>query len=421
MSLIITPQSEIDAYYASENVSQSDLKKLLKGINKFGEGDNIDNKSNVIIGKAVDMILTGETDEFKTSYYVSTVDKLPSDTVVGIINRVYDMLNEDYQQYLTKHIQVNESIIVHEEENLIVNNDDIFQKPLTPAEAIMPFPMFAKELLNNEDYIIAACEEVNYQARWGRDAKLKAIIEPGAEYFRDLCNAYGKKVIDSATHNTIQSIVMSLRTNPRTSKYFDRKLQENLENVTFIYQMPIYFEYRGIQCKALLDLVVVVRDEQGRIISVSPIDLKTMFGNTYDFLNNLKQFRYDIQAAWYSEGLISHYALERNVDVLTPFKFIVESNTNPGKPLVYMMSESLLKIGKSGRQPLKFIDTNFVGKGEKEEFIVHKAVKGFDDLIDMYLFHEENGWDLEAEIIDADNNETPLVLDWNGFVITETE
>lgn len=420
MGLIITPQNEIDAYYASKNLSQSDLKVLLKGISKFGEENNIDDKSNIIIGKAVDMILTGESNEFENSFYISTLEKLPSDTVMGIIKRVYDMLEEDYQEYLFKQIQVHEPIVVHKEENIIIDNDDIFKNPLTPAEK-MSFSMFANELLNNENYIIAACEEVNYQPRWGRDAKLKAIIEPGSEYFKDLCNAYGKRVIDSATNNTIQSIVMSLRTNPRTSEYFDRKLQKNLEDITFIYQMPIYFEYRDIQCKALLDLVIIVRDKEGKILSISPIDLKTMFGNTYDFLNNVKQFRYDIQAAWYSEALISHYALERNTDLLLPFKFIVESNTNPGKPLVYTMSESILKIGKSGRQPLKFIDTNFVGKGEKEEFIVHNKIKGFDDLIDIYLFHEENGWDLEAEIINADNDQTSLMLDWNGFVTNKKE
>ena len=251
------------------------------------------------------------------------------------------MLEEDYQNYLAQQMTVNDPVVVTEKENLVIDNDSIFEHPVTPAEAIKPFPMFAGQLLNNEDYIIAACEEANYQARWGREAKLKAIIEPGAEYFADLCKAYGKKVIDSTTNNTIQSIVMSLRTNPRTAKYFDRKLLESQENISFIFQMPIYFEYRGINCKALLDLVIVIRDEEGRILFVEGIDLKTMHGNTYDFLNNVKSFRYDIQGAWYSLALIHEYALHNTLDKLLPFKFIVESTTIQGKPLVYTLDKTL--------------------------------------------------------------------------------
>lgn len=419
MSLIITPQSEIEAYYASEAVSQSDLKNLLKGITK-PERANIDDKPYIIIGKAVDMLLTGEANEFANTFYVSKLEKTPSDAVMGIIKRVFDMLEEDYQKYIVENTIVNGVQIITEDDHIVVDNDTL---DATPAEqgSIMNFGQFAKELHNNEEYIIAACEEVSYQPRWGRDAKLKAIIEPGADYFIDLCNAFGKKVIDSTTHATIQNIVMSLRTNPRTSKYFDRNLQQGLENVTFIYQMPIYFEYRGLQCKALLDLVVVVRDENGRITLVESFDLKTMNGNTYDFINSVKSYRYDIQGAWYSLALTCEYALQGNSDLLSPFRFIVESTTNPGKPLVYTLSDSLLTIGKSGREPLKFINTDFVGQGAKEEFVVHNKIKGYDDLIDIYLYHEENGWDLEREIIESINNDTPLVLDWNGLVETETE
>lgn len=417
MSLIITSNEEIEAYYASSDLSQSELKKLLKGISNFKESsENIDDKPNIIIGKAVDMILTGNKDEFENTFYVSNIEKMPSEAIVGIIRRVYGMLEEDYDQYVAKQLTVNDPVVVTEENNLVVDNDSIFETPVTPAEAIMPFSMFAKQLLNNEDYIIAACEEVNYQARWGREAKLKAIIEPGAEYFADLCKAYGKKVIDSTTNNTIQSIVMSLRTNSRTAKYFDRKLFEAHENVTFIYQLPIHFEYRCINCKALLDLVVVVRDEEGRIILVEGIDLKTMHGNTYDFLNNIKSFRYDIQGAWYSLALTHEYALHNTPEKLAPFKFIVESTTFQGKPLVYTLDKTLLKIGKEGRPAFSYIDMAFVGEENKDVIVVSKAILGYDNLIDLYIFHEENGWDLEQEIIESDNNNTPLIVDWNGFV-----
>lgn len=415
MAVIITPQSEIDAYFASDDKSQSDFKKILKGIDNANQEYNIDDKPNILIGKGVDTILTGEEGEFEKTFYISQIESKPSDTIVDIVTKVFEMVSEDYQEYLAVTIPVVGAVqIKHEEECLIIDNDS-----LEPAiEEIVPNTIseFAPHLHTYEDYIMKVCEEINYQPRYGRDAKLKAVIEPGTEYFNDLCKSFGKKIIDNSMHNTIQSVVMSLRTNPRTSKYFDRNMQDKLDNVSFIYQMPIYFEYKGIKCKALLDLVVVVRDEEGRITLIEPIDLKTMFGNTYNFLQNCKKFRYDIQGAWYTLALMDFYALDDDNVVLKPFKFIVESTTFPGKPLVYEVDKSLLKIGKEGREPLNFVGMDFTSQQDKQEFVVQDRIKGYDELIDIYLYHEENGWDREKEILEADAEERPLLIDWNGFM-----
>ena len=160
---------------------------------------------------------------------------------------------------------------------------------------VTPFIEFVGDLRNHSSYILDACEKAEWQPRWGTEAKLKNIIEPGTEYFMDLCKAFGKRVISKSQANTINAIVASLENSPRTSGFFNRVFFEVLPNITIYYQFPIYLEYRGVQCKALLDMIIVERDTEERIISVTGIDLKTMNGNTYYFPSSIKARRYDIK------------------------------------------------------------------------------------------------------------------------------
>lgn len=410
MGVIITPQNEIDAYYASESLGQSKLKKLARGVDTFKIEEDLSSKPHIILGKAVDTILTGEEGEFEKAFYVSSLEKTPSDTVAGIILSVFNRVKEDYDNEVNSY-PVKDAVEVKDNGDHISIENDTLEFP----ELQKSFPEFAGYLYDWEAYILDACAEVNYQSRWGAEAKMKAICEPGTEYFQDLSKSFGKTIIDSTTYNKILSITSSLKTHWRTAKYFDRETQSEFENVTFIYQMPIYFNYKGVECKALLDLVVVVRDEQGKIISVEGIDLKTMSGNTTDFLSSIKSYRYDIQGAWYSAALIDYYALQNNLDVLKPFKFIVESTINPGKPLIYQMSETLLKIGKEGRPSYTVVDTSF-STSIPEQYVILPQIDGFDQLIDLFIYHTEKGWEVDKDIIEADEKNEHLIVDWNGII-----
>lgn len=418
MSLIITSEQEIKEYYASTDLSQSELKKLLKGIREFTkERESIDDKPHIIIGKAVDMILTGPKGEYEESFYVSKLEKKPTESVEKVVNFVYTNLLAEYDEYVAANMEVIQPQVADNGDFVVVNNDEIFDEDNEPASTIMTFAEYVGELNDHEGLILQGCNEIAYYTNRGAESRIKGILEPGAEYFKDLSNSFGKQVIDSSTDNTIQAIVMSLRTNPRTSKYFDREAISRLgDNVTVIYQMPIYFEYKGVACKALLDILVVVRDETGKVIHLEPVDLKTMNGDTITFPNNAISFRYDIQGAWYRLAISKYYGFDLESEVIAPFKFIVESSTIQGKPLMYEVSNELAKIGKEGRKPLCLVETNAPSFEVKTTFI-KPAIKGYDELIDLYLFHEENGWDLDKEIIEADNaGKSSLLFNWEGIV-----
>lgn len=397
----IAKKEEIVDYFNSPALGQSKLKKLLTGISNFHTEE--ESKANhFVIGSAVDCLLTGNPEDFEKIFYISTVSKKPSDTVVEILNLVHIMLLSDYAEYITvvDPIQFKE------------DHFEVVQDSLEEAPAKTSFSDFVGSLKNWETYILEACKIVDWNRTWGDAAKLKNIAtEDNEVYFLDLCKAYGKTILDTAQKELIDSIVKSLQNNPRTRDYFDRAYLAENSLIQVFYQFPIYFTYREQECKALLDIVIVVRNSEGEILSVQGIDLKTTYENTYNFLSVLKSRRYDIQAAWYTIALQDYFAI--SLDKIFPFMFIVESTTSWGKPLVYALSSALLKIGKEGRKATSLVETNL--QGEFNTAIIQKEVKGVDQLLDLYIYHNENGWALEKEIRELPTGE-PLVIDWDGFV-----
>jgi hypothetical protein len=186
-----------------------------------------------------------------------------------------------------------------------------------------------------------------------------------------------------------------------------------MPDLTVYYQFPIYFEYRGVNCKALLDMVFVYRTEEGKITVVVGVDLKTMNGNTFYFPSSVRARRYDIQAAWYTLALHKHFAVPDGSDVIKPFQFVVESTSYQGKPLNFIVDSSLLNMGRFGKKALTLVDTNLFTEGAQNATL-QQSVLGFEDLLDLYIYHSENGFSEERQIQEAGLN--PLVINWDGVI-----
>ncbi len=409
----ITPKEQITNYYNSPALGQSTLKKLLGDLSSFNKVED-STKEHFVIGSAVDGILLGYPGQFEAEYYVSALDKTPSETVVGIIKAVHNRVQEDYAEYLTVVDPVQ-----FKEDHFVVEQDTLDAVPQSTFEE------FAGDLFNHEAYILEACEIAEYQPKYKPETKVKAIIEGGEKdgnigdlYFKDLCKAFGKTVINATQHTTITSIVNSLRTNPRTARFFEQDSYDDLSNVDVYYQLPIYFTYRGIACKALLDMVFVVKDFDGNIVSIQPIDLKTAYDNTFYFINSVRQRRYDIQAAWYTMALAHHFNLlqSNKQNLIQNFIFVVESTTRQRKPLAYTVTDSLLHMGKFGRKAVSLIETDLLDQNpEVAATQLHKPILGYEALMDKFIWHSENGFNVEREIAEQPT-EVPLTLDWDGIV-----
>ena len=356
----------IEEYYDDSRLSQSKLKLLL------GNNPNLFNtvvepklyfeeKKYFLIGDGVDCQLTRPIEEYRQKFHISNVENKPSDAIKSIVNQVYD----EVKAFNIRNPTLDQSI-----------------------GYIQDYP----------EYIILACNEHGYQSNWKAATRIAKVCE-AFKYWEDLKLGEGKVILSAEEDSLISQIVMSIKTNPTTAQYFE---VENGDEI--MYQVPIFFTIEGVECKGLLDMVVINHEDK----IIEPIDIKTLGDNTLNFPKALKQRRYDIQGAFYIEGLKQAYP---GYDIL-PFKFIVESTINPGQPLVYTMDETLLEIGKSGREAFRLKGISDSSLLEKYYGVI-EPIEGYLQLIEKYKWYMENGFGTNRKIVEASGEFT---LTWNRVI-----
>ena len=357
-------------YYDSPRLSQSKLKLLLGNPRAFLETKDSDlffeEKKHFVIGSAVDTYLTSVVD-FNEKYYISHLSEKPSDVVKSILYEVYSKVKDKISEYSA-------------------------YKDL--------------ELLKQE--IFDSCESHNYYKNLKQETRINKILE-FSSYWEEIVNSENKTILSQEEAEIVSNIVRKIYSNKYTSKYF----KDNSEDITILRQLPIEFELRDIECKALLDIVYI--DHKNK--TITPIDLKTMGESVKNFPESLRKRRYDIQLSWYAEAL--YQWKETNVfkdyEILD-FKFVVASTIEEEEPIVFTCDKTLLYIGKFGRdiiyQSGTFISED--GEGEKDVYYNRlNKIKGFEDLLDDYLYYMENGFNQDRFIRENEDN---LRLDWSGII-----
>lgn len=342
-----TDKSEIAKYRENESLSQSDLKKLLGGLENFLKEEDKQTLP-MIIGSAVDALLTGTPEEFEDEFHIISVPK-PSELMESMLLSVYEN-SGNKEAALQDLLPVIEEVVVN----------------------------------------------YNYQSNWKLDTRIGKVLE-NFVYYEEIKQCAGKTVLSPSDMEVINNVVDSLRTNNLTKSLF----METDRYHDIYYQLPLFWELDGIKCKGLLDIVVVEKDFDGNVISVTPYDLKTLSDKTINFGASVKMRRYDIQAAWYSFGLRKCLAAFLNCDIskLKNFRFVVESTTNPGEPLIYVCSDDILNIGTAGLPEL-------IVNGR----LVRNRIFGFMDLFLLYKYYQEQGFQRERAIEESNGL---LTLDWD--------
>lgn len=355
---IITKREDIEEYFNSERVNQSTLKDLIEGLQPFLDKrtkreNQVVTPPYFIFGQAVETLLEEGEEAFKANFYVSELSGLPSDTEIEITEKVHERAKE-----------------------LSLLNE-------APVSV---------EFLHYKDYIEKEIKEKSYYSNRKMETNINNIVNKCSTYFKELVLSEGKNIISSEEKSKIDEVVKSLRDSSNTSKYFSDIYKED-KRIHIYYQLPLYFTYEGVECKALLDMAIVITDEDNNALIIKPIDLKTMSGFTLDFPAAARKYRYDIQAAFYTlafyqEDLVVPEGFPKITEetVIDPFEFVVESSSNPGSPLVYVTDESFISSGINGERS----DT---GKWHRY---------GINYLIKYYKYLSENNW--EKERVVEENN-----------------
>lgn len=360
-------RKETQDYYNNLALSQSELKLLLDDPKKFKEfkdkqakgiQENSEDVKHFLLGSAVDCMLTST--DFLEEFHVSSLENKPSDNVRNIINSVFSMAIQK-------------------------GND--------------------REFTNFKSEILEACNNFEYYPNWKDETRVNKILE-NYQYWNDLVLSEGKKVLSAEEYLTVRNIVASIKNHKFTREYF-RKAGSELE---IVYQLPIFFNHKILDCKALLDMVVFNHSDK----TIQPIDIKTTSGRTVHFPTSFRKYRYDIQAAWYTLAL--EYYKNNNIFysnyTILPFKFIVESTTDIGRPLVFTCSKEALYTGRYGIE--ESIQTRLIFPNETVAN-GNKALKykGFETLLDEFLKLRNTDFKYSSDILEVNGDVELYFL--NGY------
>lgn len=354
-------------YRESPAVNQSLIKSLLSGIGTFKKKEKdlfAEEDEHFILGSASDtMLLTPEV--FNQIFYISELENKPSDTIMSIIRDVYDKKSEGFT-----NIESTKRLI---------------------WEAANSRSYFANRINNDID----------------KDTRIPSIIKDGKDYWEELIKSNKRTILSNAELGIVNAVVDSFKHHPHTADYFDDKLSTHA-------QVAIYFKYKDLDCKALLDYIIFDHEQK----TIQPIEIKTMGGSTKTFPISAKRFRYDIQIAWYDLALRSVDKLKINdlyeIDIkdyiILPFKFLVESTDMPGVcPLVYTATSYDYITGRYGCVVQK---DKIIYHGDDDLKLGHnistRSYYGYEQGISLYKWHKENEfWEMDKELYEK-NGEIEL-------------
>lgn len=356
-------RQDIDEYRERDAFNQSSAKAILQGgIQSFkiakdeliGALDSVNDmyyeeKTHFIIGSAVDTWITIGKDVFDDMYFSSKMKRKPSAAEMSIVKRVFDQafLSED------KEDEVKDGIW----------DIDNYKQALHNS-------------MNEHEYKIR-----EMKVDWMEDGRMNTFLRKPLvrDYWNELVSADGKQILSDSEVLKISDIYISMTTHKHTSWLFD----DGTPNVDVVYQFPMYWEYYGVDCKGLPDMLYILHDKK----RIMPINIKTTSEFALNFNRVVERRRYDIGESFYRYGLL------QNLDTLSDLihkdvkdyhvsngAFVVESTTRSGTPMIYPLSDAAMNIGA-------------VGDGEYK--------KGWTQAINKYKMWKEVDFSLEEMFKDT--------------------
>lgn len=148
------------------------------------------------------------------------------------------------------------------------------------------------------DILISAMDECGFYPKFKTDTRLEKLNNV-SEYFD--VRRTGKEVVSREEWDDAVEMIRAFRNNKYTNTIFGTK---NSNDIEYIYQAQFVVDLpcddgTTVKFKIMPDLLVVNHKEK----TVQPVDLKTSAMPAYDFKENFIKFRYDIEAASYTDVL----------------------------------------------------------------------------------------------------------------------
>lgn len=147
----------------------------------------------------------------------------------------------------------------------------------------------------------------DFYANRSVDYRYKA-LEPMKEYYE--ARRKGKKVVSQQDWNDASEMMTALYAYKNTGDLFKHTQNDGIE---YLYQLQFLQEVmlpsgRMVNVKIMPDLLIVNHNDR----TIQPVDLKTSSNPSFQFAENFLKFRYDLQAAVYTDIIMLLIANKAN-------------------------------------------------------------------------------------------------------------
>jgi len=294
------------------------------------------------------------------------------------------MDNPDMEDDDKKHFRIGSAL------DCILTGNGVFEDEFLVVDASKPFGFMGKFVESLPAGITPEASVDMYKEAYdkaGYKMKIDRVIDSfwtnptAVEYYNATRNTQGKSILAKDEYETVIACKDKLIANTFTYQYF----KNDYDHVELIHQLPIYFEYMGYDCKALMDGVRINHETK----EIEPFDLKTIGKNVYEFPTSFVQFGYYRQAAFYTIAL-RKWIEENRPELLDyawlPFSFIVvDSKLSSSYPaLIFETTPEDIQAGLTGG------------------YRYGKHYKGVNQLIEAFKYHTESQqWDLPQEVFEG--------------------
>lgn len=206
------------------------------------------------------------------------------------------------------------------------------------------------------------------------------------EYFDTKIAGIGKIVVDLSTLQIAENVANQLMTDE-----FTAPLLKN-ERGYILPKVELEFKYLDVLCKGEVDFIEIDHDKK----EIYPFDMKCLYDNeNFDYA--YIKYRYFLQQAFYSEGLVS-WAEENGFGDYTiyPFTFLVgDTSVNKRRPLLYHLTGEDMAKGVTGF------------------FLNGKEYRGIHDIVQDIKWHMDNDvWNCSKEAI-VNNGSLTLKINYD--------
>ena len=341
-----------EEYRDYDALSQSFLKRQDKSIQEiFKEVDQ--SSPHIRMGNIVDDMLSLAVKDFYNKYMVSKAEK-PTEKLKLFIDQVVNITNNEH-------------------------TSTIFDL--------------------DEETAYKVCTRSSHDVDYGKKMKagtLYSKIETFSDYIEELYKANDKISITQQEYENALSMAKNMISSKFTKHYFYTKAEALAENKLIVYQLPVFFMYNKVHCKALLDMVIIQFNDQGNIDWIQPVDFKTTSRPLLETVPSVLYFRYDIQAFFYTQALTNLTEWQDNI-YIRPFKFIFCETFGPDFNCdVLEVTSSVMKHAEHGNQ---------------------RNLKGISELMNYYKFYQKEGYEVEFDRF-RENYDEPLKINIeNGFIV----